>query len=183
MLWQAFCKKPARSRSTRCTVARSEGESDRIRAKARPLIYGYGAAAAGAGAVPFPIVGRRRSCGRHRDDAAGAGGPLRRGLDARTFAEFSSAVGGGTLAWWLLRYGLRELLKLIPIAGTVAAGAQCGGRLRGDRRDRGGRVRLAGHQRRGLTAPSAEVRRAFADGLAAGLRRTKNKRREPERHG
>jgi hypothetical protein len=29
----------------------------------------------------------------------------------RTFAQFSSAVGGGALAWWTLRYGLREMLK------------------------------------------------------------------------
>jgi hypothetical protein len=37
-----------------------------------------------------------------------------------TFAQFSGAVGGGA---WLLRYGFRELLKLIPMIGTVAAGA------------------------------------------------------------
>ena len=39
------------------------------------------------------------------------------------FAQFSGAVGGGALVWWLLRYGFRELLKLIPMVGTVAAGA------------------------------------------------------------
>ena len=41
----------------------------------------------------------------------------------RTFGQFSGAVGGGALAWWALRYGLREMLKLIPVVGTVAAGA------------------------------------------------------------
>jgi uncharacterized protein (DUF697 family) len=91
-----------------------------------------------------------------------------------TFAQFAAAVGGGTLAWWALRYGLREMLKLIPVVGTVAAEAlnavaafaltvaigeaAC--------------VWLA-YRRRGLTAPDEEVRRAFADGLAAGLRQAK----------
>jgi hypothetical protein len=41
----------------------------------------------------------------------------------RTFGQFSGAVGGGALPWWALRYGLREMLKLIPVLGTVAAGA------------------------------------------------------------
>jgi uncharacterized membrane protein (Fun14 family) len=38
-------------------------------------------------------------------------------------AQFSGAVGGGTLAWWILRYALREILKLIPMVGGIAAGA------------------------------------------------------------
>ena len=37
------------------------------------------------------------------------------------------------------------------------------------------------HRRRGLTAPDADVRRAFAEGVAAGLRRAKGRSREPER--
>ncbi|MGE3158423.1 MAG: GTPase family protein [Xanthobacteraceae bacterium] len=162
--------------------ARAEGESDRVRAKARPLIYGCGAAAAGAGAVPIPIVG-----------VGGLAGVIAMMLQAlasrygaawtpRTFAEFSSAVGGGTLAWWMLRYGVRELLKLIPIAGSVAAGALNAAA--------GFAVTVAigeaacvwlDYHRRGLNAPSAEVRRAFADGLAAGLRRTKRQAAKPER--
>jgi hypothetical protein len=36
------------------------------------------------------------------------------------------------------------------------------------------------YQRRGLDAPTAEVRRAFARGLAAGLRQGKNRARKPE---
>ena len=156
-------------------LARANAESDRIRAKARPLIYGYSAAAAGAGAVPIPLVG-----------VGGLAGILAitlRALAIRygvawtpsTFAQFSGAVGGGALVWWTLRYGFREILKLIPIVGTVAAGtlnaaaafavtvgigeAAC--------------VWLA-YRRRGLTAPDDEVRRAFADGLAAGLRQAKS---------
>lgn len=155
--------------------ARADAESDRIRAKARPLIYGYSAAAAGAGAVPIPVVGM--------GGLASILAIMLRALAIRyavawtpgTFAQFSGAAGGGALAWWIVRYGFRELLKLIPMVGTVAAGvlnaaaafaltvgigeAAC--------------VWLA-YRRRGLTAPNDEVRRAFADGLAAGLRQAKS---------
>ena len=157
-------------------LARTDAESDLIRAKARPLIYGYGAAAAGAGAVPLPIVGIGGLAGilaimlrvlANRYGSAWTPG---------TFAQFSGAVGGGALVWWALRYGLREILKLVPIVGTVVAGvlnaaaafavtvglgeAAC--------------VWLA-YGRRGLTAPNDEVRRAFADGLAAGFRQAKSR--------
>jgi uncharacterized protein (DUF697 family) len=160
---------------------RAEAESDRIRAKARPLIFGYGAAAAGAGAVPVPIVGI--------GGLASVIAIMLRGLATRyevtwtprTFGEFSGAVGGGALAWWTLRYGVREMLKLIPVLGTVAAGAlnavaafavtvavgeaAC--------------VWLA-YQRHGQSAPTDEVRRAFAEGLAAGLRQAKSRAMQPE---
>jgi uncharacterized protein (DUF697 family) len=154
--------------------ARADMESDRIRAKARPLIYGCGTAAAGAGAVPVPIVG-----------VGGLAGVIATMLQAlarryqvvwtpRVFSQFSGAIGGGALAGFLLRYGLRELLKLVPAMGTVAAGALNAAA--------GFSVTVAigeaacvwlGYQRRGLSAPSEEVRRAFAEGLAAGLRQAK----------
>ena len=154
--------------------ARADLESDRIRAKARPLIYGCGTAAAGAGAVPVPIVG-----------VGGLAGVIATMLQAlarryqvvwtpRIFSQFSGAIGGGALAGFLLRYGLRELLKLVPAMGTVAAGALNAAA--------GFSVTVAigeaacvwlGYQRRGLSAPSEEVRRAFAEGLATGLRQAK----------
>jgi uncharacterized protein (DUF697 family) len=161
--------------------ARSEAEGDRTRAKARPLIYGCGAAAAGAGAVPVPVVGI--------GGLAGVIAMMLQALASRydvawtplTFGQFTSAVGGGALAWWMLRYGARELLKLIPVAGSVAAGAL--------NAVAGLAVTVAigeaacvwlDYQRRGLNAPSDEVRRAFADGLAAGLRRAKNRATQQE---
>jgi len=153
---------------------RADTESDRLRAKARPLIYGCGAAAAGAGAVPVPIVG-----------VSGLAGVIATMLRAlarryhvewtpRIFGQFSGAIGGGALAGFLLRYGLREMLKLVPIMGTAAAGALNAAA--------GFAVTIAigeaacvwlGYERRGLSAPTEEVRRAFADGLAAGLRQAK----------
>jgi uncharacterized protein (DUF697 family) len=156
-------------------LARADAESDRIRAKARPLIYGYSAAAAGAGAIPVPIVGM--------GGLAGVLAIMLRVLAIRygvawtpgTFAQFSTAVGGGALAWWVLRYGFREILKLIPIVGTVAAGALNAAAAFAVTVGIGEAacVWLA-YRRRGLTAPDDEVRRAFVDGLAAGLRQAKS---------
>ena len=92
----------------------------------------------------------------------------------RTFGQFSGAVGGGALAGVLLRYGLREMLKLVPVVGTVTAGALNAAA--------GFAVTVGigeaacvwlGYERRGLSAPTEEVRRAFADGLAVGLRQVK----------
>jgi uncharacterized protein (DUF697 family) len=95
------------------------------------------------------------------------------------FAQFSGTVGGGTLAWWTLRYGFREILKVIPIVGTVAAGALNAAAAFAVTVGIGEAacVWLA-YQRRGLTAPNDEVRRAFADGLAEGLRRAKSDAKE-----
>ena len=160
-------------------LAQADAESDRIRAKARPLIYGYSAAAAGAGAIPIPIVGV--------GGLAGVLAIMLRTLAIRygvawtpsAFAQFSGTVGGATLAWWTLRYGFREILKVIPIVGTVAAGALNAAAAFAVTVGIGEAacVWLA-YQRRGLTAPNDEVRRAFADGLAEGLRRAKSDAKE-----
>jgi uncharacterized protein (DUF697 family) len=160
-------------------LARADAESDLIRARARPLIYGYSAAAAGAGAVPLPIVGVSGLAGvlaiTLRALAIRYGMAWTRG----TFAQFSGAVGGGALAWWTLRYGLRELLKLIPVVGTVTAGALNAAAAFALTVGIGEAACVwLGYQRRGLTAPTEEVRRAFADGLAAGLRQAKGRAKE-----
>jgi uncharacterized protein (DUF697 family) len=162
--------------------ARAEEESDTIRAKARPLIYGYGAAAAGAGAVPVPIVGMGGLAGMIALTLRTLAVRYEVAWTPRTFAEFSGAVGGGALAWWALRYGLRELLKLIPVVGTVAAGALNAAAAFAVTVGIGEAacVWLA-YRRRGLTAPNDEVRRAFVDGLAAGLRQAKSQTVQPER--
>jgi uncharacterized protein (DUF697 family) len=154
-----------------------ESESDRIRERVRPLIYGFGAAAAGAGAVPLPLIG-----------VGGLAGLLalmlqslarRYGMiwTAATFAQFSGAVGGGALVWWALRYGFREVLKLVPIVGTATAGAlnAAAGLAITIGLGQAACVWL-GYSRRGEIAPSEEVRRAFAKGLAAGLRQAKEQR-------
>lgn len=157
-------------------LARADAESDRIRAKARPMIYGYGAAAAGAGAVPLPIVGVSGLAGILAITLSALAGRYGVAWTRGTLAQFSGAVGGGALAWWSLRYGLRELLKLIPVVGTVAAGALNAAAAFAVTVGIGEAACVwLGYRRRGLTAPNDEVRRAFADGLAAGFRQAKSR--------
>jgi uncharacterized protein (DUF697 family)/predicted GTPase len=160
-------------------VARADAQSDAIRARARPLIYSYGAAAAGAGAVPVPIVGVSGLAGMLAITLRALAGRYGVTWTPATFAQFSGAVGGGALAWWALRYGLREALKLVPVVGTIAAGALNAAAAFGLTVGVGEAacVWLA-YRRRGLIAPSEEVRRAFADGLAAGLRQAKGRRKQ-----
>src|SRR5712691_7315575 len=80
------------------------------------------------------------------------------------------------LAWWTLRYGLRETLKLIPMVGTLAAGALNAAAAFAVTVGIGEAACVwLGYRGRGLTAPTAELRRAFAEGLAAGLRQAKNR--------
>ena len=163
-------------------LAHIDAAIDRTRANARPLIYGYGAAAAGAGALPVPLVGL--------GGLAGVITLMLRTLSARygvvwtrsAFGQFSGAVGGGALMWWTLRYGLREMLKLIPVAGTLAAGALNAAAAFAVTVAIGEAacVWLAYH-RRGLDAPTAEIRRAFSDGLKAGLQQARTRARQSER--
>ena len=161
--------------------AHADVESDRIRAKARPLIYGCGTAAAGAGAVPIPVVGIGGLAGVIATMLQALARRYRAEWTPRTFAQFSSAVGGGALAWWTLRYGLREMLKLIPMLGTVAAGALNAAAAFAVTVAVGEAACVwLGYRRRGLTAPDEEVRRAFRNGLAAGLRQARSSGRQPE---
>lgn len=154
--------------------AHADLESDRIRANARPLIYGCGTAAAGAGAVPVPIVGVGGLAGVIATMLRGLARRYRLEWTPRMFGQFSGAIGGGAVAAFLLRYGLREILKLVPVMGTVAAGALNAAAAFAVTVAIGEAACVwLGYQRRGLNAPSEEVRRAFADGLAAGLREAK----------
>jgi len=162
--------------------AQADAESDRIRARARPLIYGYGAAAAGAGAIPIPLVGV--------GGLAGVLALVLRGLASRygvvwtpgAFAQFTAATGGGALVWWALRYGLREMLKLLPVIGSAAAGALNAAAAFAVTVGVGEAACVwLGYRHRGLTAPNDEVRRAFAEGLARGFQQARRRgRQRPE---
>jgi uncharacterized protein (DUF697 family) len=152
----------------------ADAESDHTHARVRPLIYGYGAASAGAGAVPIPLIGVGGFAGILALMLRTLAGHYGMAWTRTTFAQFSSAVGGGAITWWLVRYGFRELLKLVPIIGTTAAGALNAAAAFAMTVGVGEAACVwLGYWRRGLTAPSAEVRRAFAQGLAVGLRQAK----------
>lgn len=156
-------------------------ESDGMRAGARRLVQSFAAVAAGAGAVPFPLFG-----------AGGLAGVLAlmlRMLAGRygviwtpaMFAQFTGAIGGGTLVWWVVRYGLGESLKLVPFLGSAMAGALNAVAAVAVTVGIGEAACVwLGYQRRGQSAPTEEVRRAFATGLAEGLRREKAKRADDQ---
>jgi uncharacterized protein (DUF697 family) len=99
----------------------------------------------------------------------------------QTFAQFTGAIGGGAVLWWTLRYGVREVFKLVPVIGTAAAGAlnAAAGFAVTTGMGEAACVWLS-YRRRGETAPTEEVRRAFASGLAEGLRQAKNQARSQE---
>ena len=175
MLWRALEEAGPRAFEA-LHRARAEAETDRIRATARPLIYGFGAAAAGAGAVPVPIVGIGGLAGVIAMTLRSLAARYGVAWTPRTFAQFSGAVGGGALAWWTLRYGLREMLKLIPLVGTVAASALNAAAAFAVTVGIGESacVWLA-YQRRGLTAPTRRGAARLQGGLAAGLRQAKGR--------
>src|SRR5439155_9581523 len=146
--------------------ARADAESDRIRAKVRPLIYGFSAASAGAGAVPVPLVGVGGLAGVLALMLRSLAGGYGVAWTPDTFAQFSGAVGGGAVLWWILRYGFRELLKLIPVVGTVTAGALNAAAAFAVTVGIGEAACVwLRYRRRGQRAPDEEVRRAFAEGL------------------
>jgi uncharacterized protein (DUF697 family) len=180
MLWRVL-EETGRSAFEALHVALAEAESDEIRRQVRPLIYGYGTAAAGAGAVPVPLIGMGGLAGVIAIMLRMVAVRYKVAWTPRTFGQFSGAVGGGTLSWWMLRYSLREALKLIPLVGSVAAGAVNAAAAFAVTVAIGEAacVWLA-YRRRSLTAPNDEVRRAFADGLATGLRRTRRQGAQPE---
>jgi hypothetical protein len=75
----------------------------------------------GAGAVPVPLLGI--------SGLASAIAIMLRMLAIRYdvawtvhLPSLAARSAAATLFWWMLRYGLREMLKLIPLVGAVAAG-------------------------------------------------------------
>ena len=77
--------------------------------------------------------------------------------------------------------GMREIFKLIPVVGSAVAGAMnaAAGFAVTTGVGEAACVWLK-YRRRGETAPSGEVRRAFSDGLAEGFRQAMKQRKIPE---
>lgn len=146
-------------------LSTDEGQDAQTRA-ARRSVNGYAALAGGAGAVPVPV--------------AGIGGlAVLQGLMLRAvanrfgvewtrqdWAEFAGSIGAGTAIGFALRYGATELLKLIPFAGSVAAGAVNATAAAALTKALGEAAILYLSRRRlGQPVAAAELRRAFADNL------------------
>lgn len=129
-------------------------------------ILSYATLAAGGAVIPVPFVDMAtfattnglmlRVLGRH----------YRVEWTYATFSQFFGAIGFGALFWWGLRFGLVELLKLIPVLGTGMSGAINGALAFGLTVGLGQAARVwLDHSRLGEIAPQEEIRAAFAEGL------------------
>lgn len=83
-----------------------------------------------------------------------------------SYTSFFGAIGFGSLAWYAIRFGAVELLKLIPVIGSTAAGA-INGALAFSVTTAIGRAACVwlDSQRKGRTASQDEIREAFVNGL------------------
>jgi uncharacterized protein (DUF697 family) len=101
--------------------ASSGALGDRRLAEAHPHIVGYAAAAAAADAVPAAgavVVPAVQAKMLHRlAQIYGVG------WDRRTLGEFSAGLGIGTLSRLLASFGLREVVKFVPVYGQTAGAA------------------------------------------------------------
>ena len=97
--------------------------NDDIARRAQPLILAYAIATGASGALPIPVVGV--------GGLVTSMGLMLRALADRyqvpwnrvRLSEFATALGASALLGIGVRYGFRELVKLIPIAGAFAGGA------------------------------------------------------------
>src|SRR5262249_26572409 len=114
---------PGAYRQTLATLDRATHELKDIYARhAVPIILGYSSLAATAGAIPIPLVdlfilpGIKTQMIHHL--ARYYGQPL----SASRFLELASTLGAGIV----IRQAVREVVKFIPVVGSVAGGALAG---------------------------------------------------------
>jgi uncharacterized protein (DUF697 family) len=100
----------------------AEESNDEIARKSHPLIIGYTAAAGASGAVPIPLVGIGSLATLVGLMLHALAGRYQVGWNWARISEFAGAIGAGALLNFGLRYALGELLKLIPVEGTLAGG-------------------------------------------------------------
>jgi uncharacterized protein (DUF697 family) len=139
---------------------------DGVAAAAHPLILGYAAAAGVAGAIPIPFV-----------DIGALAAPIglllrvlagRYGVEwtPRSLAEFFGCLGGLVLLTQLIKYGARELLKVIPVVGSAVSGVSAFALTYAV--GRAACVYLR-HRRAGDSAPAAEIAETFSGALRDGI--------------
>lgn len=161
------------------TDLRHAAEMDALRRKARLLILGYAAAAGVAGAAPLPGVALPGMASVQAGMLNALAGRYGLVLTPALFRDLVGAVGGGTAMYWLLiRFGAAELLKLVPGVGTVPGALM----------NSVGSFALTyalgeaacvyfGYTKKGQTPPNEEVRRAFRQAFAEGLKKARQQMR------
>ena len=151
---------------------------DGIAEAAHPLILGYAAAAGVAGAIPIPFV-----------DIGALAAPIglllrvlagRYGVawTSRSLAEFFGCLGSMVLVTQLIKYGARELLKVIPVVGSAVSGVSAFALTYAV--GRAACVYLR-HRRAGDSAPARDVSETFSRALRDGIEEAR--RRAGRRQG
>ena len=143
-----------------------QAEKDAFARRCRATILSYATLAAGGAAIPVPFVDMATFATTNGLMLRALGQHYRVEWTYATFSRFFGAIGFGALFWWGLRFGLVELLKLIPVLGTGAGGV-INGALAFSLTAGLGQAASAwlDRLRLGETAPRDEVRSAFAEGL------------------
>jgi uncharacterized protein (DUF697 family)/predicted GTPase len=114
---------PAGYRQTLLTLEEATSELKDIYAlHALPRIIGYSTLAATAGAIPIPWVDLLILPGIQTQMIYHLARFYGQPLTATRFLELASTLGLGML----VRQAIREVVKLIPVAGSVAGGAMAG---------------------------------------------------------
>jgi uncharacterized protein (DUF697 family) len=149
-----------------------EGMRRQISREAQGLIWGYAAAAGGSGALPVPLVGIGgliTTVGLMLRALAGSYGVQ---ATLAQFWEFAGALGGGALLGIGARYGVRELVKLIPGVGNVA-GATLNAAAAFALTFGIGQAACVylGMVKAGQVIDKAKIRKAFEAGMAEAFRR------------
>jgi uncharacterized protein (DUF697 family) len=158
-----------------------EGVNRQIWREAQGLISGYAAAAGGLGAVPVPIVGIGGlipTLGLMLHALASRYGvqPTR-----TQFGEFLSSLGGGVLFGIGARYGVREVVKLIPIVGTlVGATVNAASAFALTFGIGQAACMYFGMVKTGRGIDKARIRRAFVEGMAEAFRRRHSNEGDPQ---
>ncbi|MCS6931247.1 MAG: GTPase domain-containing protein [Acetobacteraceae bacterium] len=91
--------------------------------RAAAIVWAAAAAAGAAGAVPVPAVGMAGVPGIIAGMRWQLAETYKVEMDVARWSAFFGTLGSGVLLTFAARYGLGELLKLVPGIGTVAAGA------------------------------------------------------------
>jgi uncharacterized protein (DUF697 family) len=151
--------------------------TDAIARRSRALIWGYAVAAAGTGAVPVPVLGM--------SGLAATQALMLRALAARYGIEwttaragaFTGAIGTGVLTGLAVRYGLRELVKLVPVVGTWAGGAMNAASASAITLGLGRAACVfLDAIRKGDKAQQEEIRNAFAEGVRQAAEELRRRR-------
>ena len=141
-------------------------EKDAFVRRCRATILAYATLAAGGATIPVPFVDVATFASTNGLMLQALGRHYRVQWTYATFSQFFGAIGFGTLFVWGLRFGLGELLKLIPLLGSVGGAAINGALAFGMMVGLGQAACVwLDYQRRGKTAPREEIRAAFSDGL------------------